>query len=146
MTSKLHLVQGEAAYSGDPIAAIQAKLRKYPQARVESSPTRVTVFPLDATGFEVSFTLRPPGCLVSCEGWHEEFTDAESALACFAFALSPAARLRVTRRGGFSYRWQLQARTNGGEWAGDSEVGLWLFPFWARREVVYLQNRLLEAA
>jgi hypothetical protein len=31
-------------------------------------------------------------------------------------------------------------------WAGESEVGLFLFPFWGHKEVVYLQNRLLEAA
>ena len=103
MTSKLHLVQGEAAYSGDPIAAIQAKLRKYPQARVESSPTRVTVFPLDATGFEVSFTLRPPGCLVCCEGWHERIHRCRvgpGLLRLCSVARRPSARDSTVR--GFS--------------------------------------------
>ncbi|MBK6779902.1 MAG: hypothetical protein IPG75_10060 [Gemmatimonadetes bacterium] len=146
MTSKLELIQGDAPDLGDPIAAIQAILRKFPQARVESSSTRVTVLPLDASGFRVTFEVRATGCHVACEGWHEEFAAQHPALRCFMFALSPAARLRVTRRGGFSYRWELQGRTDSGVWAGASEVRLWFFPFWAATEVVYLQNRLLEAA
>ena len=146
MASKLHLVQGDAPDLGDPIASIQALLRKYPQARVESSPSRVTIFPQDDTGFVVSFEVLAARCRVFCEGWHADFQDADSALDCFTLALSPAARLRVTRRRGFSYRWELQSRTERGTWAGESEVRLFLFPFWGHKEVVYLQNRLLEAA
>jgi len=146
MPTRLQLVQGATPHLGDPIAAVQVILRKYPQARVESSPARVTVYPVDATGFEVSLKIHKSACHVFCEGWHEEFADPESALHCFASALSPASRLRVTRRGGVAYRWELQGRDASGQWVGVSEVGRWLFPFWARKEVVYLQNQLLEAA
>jgi hypothetical protein len=136
---------GPASDDQDPIAAIQARLRRFPQARVEATETRVTVFPLDSTGFTVGFQIHGDRYLVTCDGWHEEFEAQGPALDCFGMALSPAARLRVTQRGTFAYKWQCQILRDGA-WCGTTETGLLFFPFWRRRTVVYLQNRLLTAA
>jgi hypothetical protein len=145
MTPELTSISGDLNEQRDPIAAIQAKLRKYPQARADISRRRVVVHPPDESGFEVCFHDLGGRYQVFCGGWHEEFTDAEAALNCFAFSLSTACRLKVWRRGGVDYRWQLEA-LEAGRWIADGVVGLLLFPFWRRREVLYLQNRLLEAA
>jgi hypothetical protein len=135
----------QAPDTRDPIAAIQARLRRYPQARVEVTPNRVTVLPADTSGFEVTFADLGKRYIVACDGWHEHFDSQDEALECFALALSPSARLRVSRRGRTAYRWQFQIR-NGAEWVPVSETGQLFYPFWMRRTTVYLQNRLLEAA
>ena len=145
MTPELHAIPGDLDEPEDPIAVIQAKPRRYPQARCEVSARRVLVYPVDSTGFEVAFYDLGGRYRVFYAGWHEEFTDSESALSCSTLGLSTACRLRVWRRGGVEYRWQLEA-IKGGGWVADSAVGLLLYPFWRRLEIVYLQNRLLEAA
>ncbi len=147
MPVQLRVVQGEFREGGDPIAALQAILRRYPQARVASEPGRVIVEPLDSDGFIVSFKDRRRGRYrVDCAGWHAEFADETLAVGCFTSALSPACRLEVWRRGGAPYRWELQSVRNG-EWVSNGAVSNILVPFWRRpRQVVFLQNRLLEAA
>lgn len=74
---------------------------------------------------------------VAYEGWHEDFQDAEQALACFLTGLTDAVRLRVVRRGGKACRWTVETRE--GEPIG--AVGLLAFAFWRRREVAELRNR-----
>ncbi len=144
MSSDLPAVPGERDEARDPIAAIQARLRKYPHARTDSTAERVVVYPTTPTGFEVDFQIHMGRYRVHCLGWHEEFPSSEEALNCFGFALSSACRLKLSSRGGMAYRWQLQYRRDS-QWVGDSEVGLWFFPFWRSLEVTYLQNNLLEA-
>lgn len=131
--------------SRDPIAAIQARLRKYPHARVELGIDRVTVFPLDATGFQVTFADLDGKYLVCCDGWQEHFDSLDQALECFAMALSPEARLQVWYRGRMAYRWQFQVQRER-EWVAVTETGLLFFPFWRRRTTGYLQNNLRVAA
>ena len=145
MSSDLHAVPGGLDVPDDPIAEIQARLRKYPQARVEIATDRVIVYPTGPKGFEVGFRIRARRYHVHCSGWHEEFDTSVEALNCFGFALSSACRLKVTSRGRMAYRWELQYHRDG-HWVADSVVGLWFFPFWRPAEVTYLQNDLLEAA
>jgi hypothetical protein len=142
------VVPSQEQRSEDPLAAAQAILRNYPQARSEATGTEVTVYPVDASGFEV--TLRSAGSLyeVCCGGWRQVVPDSRAALDLFLKALSPACRLKVTLRGGHGWRWQLQVMT-GAEWRPLEEIRLLVFPFGGgldRDQIVYLQNRILEAA
>ena len=145
MPMQFKVVPGELREPGDPIAAIQATLRRYPQAQAEGTAHRVSVAPLNAEGFRVAFTDRGGRYRVDCDGWHAEFRDATLAIGCFTSALSPKCRLKVWRRGGEAYSWELQTLSEG-NWASVGAVTNWLIPFWRPREIVILQNRLLEAA
>jgi hypothetical protein len=145
MASDLKVIRGDLREHGDPIAAIQARLRKYPQVRSVASPHEVVVFPLDASGFTVRFRELGAHSRVECGGWRGEFQELDAALECFIAALGPASRLQVRLRGRWPYRWQLQ-RWQDGHWFALQETGHVLFPFWLRENRNYLQNRLLEAA
>ena len=127
----------------NPIEEIKTRLRKYPHIKYETSASSITVSPESDKGFKVGFEGGPGHYLVSFNGWHEEFTDANEALDCFAFGLSDECRLKEYRRGGFAYRWTVESKQKDG-WVADSETGLLLFPFWKRAEVVYLQNNLIS--
>ena len=132
----------------DPLAAIQAILRRYPQARCEDSPQHVTVFPADEQGFAVEFVVRessPVRYAVNCDGWHKEFSALDEALACFTSALSESTRLEVTLRGSTPYRWTLQLRGRRG-WESLGTTSTWQLAFWRSKRIMYLQNHLLEAA
>ncbi len=131
----------------DPIAALQAKLVKYPQVRYEIVGNRITLYPVDTRGFRISLIeqARAERYTVAFEGWHEAFGDPAEALECVAFGLSEACRLQVWSRGRVDCRWVLERR-RGTEWVPASTIGLWFFPFWRRPRVRCLQNRVLEAA
>jgi hypothetical protein len=127
----------------NPIEEIKTKLRKYPNAKYESTDSSITVLPSSNVGFAVGFEGIAGRYTVSFNGWHEDFTDASEALDCFAFGLSDECRLKEYRRGNFSHRWVVESKQNG-QWVADSETGLFLFPFWRRADVVYLQNNLIS--
>lgn len=97
----------------------------------------------NSSGFCVWAEELNPGYRVGYEGWHEEFTDLDAALNCFAFGLSRACRLRVFRRGAVDYKWQVLYQENG-NWRVDSETGSIFFPYWRRKHMRELQNDLLE--
>jgi hypothetical protein len=127
----------------DPIEEIKTRLRKYPHIKYETSASSITVLPESDKGFKVGLEGTAGHYLVFFNGWHEEFTDVNEALDCFAFGLSDECRLKEHRRGGFAYRWTVESKQKN-EWLADSETGLLLFPFWKRAEVVYLQNNLIS--
>jgi hypothetical protein len=127
----------------NPIEEIKTRLRKYPNVKYESTASSITVFPSSNTGFNVSLDAAPGRYTVSFNGWHENFADTSEALECFAFGLSGECRLKEHRRGRFAYRWTVESKQNG-QWVADSETGLFLFPFWKRAEVIYLQNNLIS--
>lgn len=137
-------LSGGPSGTGDPLATIQVLLGKHPQARVESSPNHLTVLPPDASGFRVTFRRVDGGFRVECDGWHESFPDAAKALDCFAIALSPASRLKVSRRGTLDCAWQLEI-FNGTDWVGLTEITLPTYPLWRPARTTHLQNRLLDA-
>jgi hypothetical protein len=127
----------------NPIDEIKTKLRDYPDVKYKSTDSSITVLPSSDTGFNVTLDSALGNYTVSFNGWHENFADASEALDCFAFGLSDECRLKEHRRGRFAYRWTVEAKQNG-QWVADSETGLFLFPFWKRAEVVYLQNSLIS--
>src|SRR4029077_5919119 len=95
------------------------------------------------SGFKVGFDVAPGRYTVSFNGWHEDFDDVSEALDCFAYGLSDECRLKEYRRGNAAYRWAVEAKQKG-QWVAHSETGLFLFPFWRRANVVYLQNSLIS--
>ena len=129
----------------NPIARIRAMLREYPQAQYEATATRVTVHPVDETGFTVEFVADAVGFAVHCDRWRERFTLFGDAFDLFAVALTEDARLAVWQRGGRPYKWILQCR-EGRLWRTIGAVRRPFFFFWRRREVTYLRNRFPEAA
>ena len=128
----------------NPIDEIKVRLRRYPSAKYESNASSISVLPASDAGFTVSLDVARGRYTVSFNGWHEEFSDAGEALDCFAFGLTEECRLKEYRRGKFSYRWLVESKQNG-KWVADSETGLLIFPFWKRKEVVYLQNNLITS-
>jgi hypothetical protein len=48
----------------------------------------------------------------------------------------------VVYRGSTPTKWTVESRKDG-RWTPESETGLLFFPFWRRRRIAYLQNRLL---
>src|SRR5882724_10422340 len=125
----------------DPIEEIKTKLSKYPHVKYEIGGSSIRVLPTSDAGFTVGLEVAHGRHTVSFNGWHEEFSDAAEALDCFAFGLSDECCLKEHRRGKFAYRWSVESKQNG-QWIVDSETGLFIFPFWKRSEVVYLQNNL----
>ena len=123
------------------IEAIREKLRRYPHVRAEDTGSSITVPPQSPDGFPVRLDQHSHGFTVSFLGWHEEFDSQDEALACFAFGLSEACRLRVFSRGSFDYRWIVQYWKDG-SWHDDWETGLLVFPFWLRRHERYLHNHV----
>jgi hypothetical protein len=128
----------------ETIERIESKLRSIPSVSVESSASSICVRPEAPGSFEVRLEHGPTGFVVYLEGWHEEFDSESSAMKCFAWALSPACRLRVEYRGATPVSWQVESEIDGA-WVGDSKVGLILRPFWRRRRVEYLRNHVWPA-
>ena len=124
------------------IEEIEARLQKYPHAKYESAADSISVFPTSDDGFTVNLVVHQNSYTVSFNGWHEDFQNVEEALNCFAFGLSSDCRLKEYRRGRYAYKWTVEAKENG-EWVADSSTGLFLFPFWLKKESRYLQNKLI---
>jgi len=128
----------------DAIEKIKARLQKYPHVKYESDGNSISVFPTSGDGFTVGLTVNPDSYRVSFNGWHEDFQNEGEALNCFAFGLCSDCRLKEYRRGNFAYKWTVESKESG-EWVENSTTGLFLFPFWMRRVVRYLQNDLISA-
>lgn len=103
-------------------------------------PDRFDIPPSGPQGFAISCFKTPAGVVVYFDGWHEEFTDAETAVRCIAFGLSDRCRLEVHRKGAFEFKWSLQSRDDDGTWQEDSPVGLLLLPFWRNTSIEIRTN------
>ena len=127
------------------ISRIKEKLQRYPHVTYTTTDGHLEIPAQSPTGFRVWIQERANGCTVGFDGWHEEFTDGDEALNCFAFGLSTACRLRVFSRGSADYKWQVLRQVDG-EWVADSETGLLIFPFWRRSIQRDLHNDIINAA
>ena len=122
---------------------IEQRMRKYPHVRHERDGNFLKVHAVTPEGFDVGIEQHDDAFIVFFDGWHEPFSDAETALNCLAFGLSEECRLRVESRGAFAYRWTVECWSEG-DWAEDSATGLYIFAYWRRRSVRYLQNKLIK--
>jgi len=127
------------------ISRIKEKLQKYPRVTYTTKEGFLEIPAQTPTGFRVWIQERSGDFTVGFEGWHEEFTDEDAALKCFAFGLSTDCRLRVFRCLSTDYKWQVLIQVDG-HWVADSETGL-LFPtFWLPKKQRDLQNDIINAA
>jgi hypothetical protein len=126
------------------IAEIIDRIRKYPSLDYTADENSISIQPADAQGFPVELLQHSWGYAVYFGEWHEEFksSDMDEALDCFMLGLSESCRLKVDARGGFPYRWTLEAKHDD-RWVAGSEMGLFFFPFWRRRTSMYLQNSFI---
>ena len=127
----------------DPIGEIRNRLKRWPQLPCETGDGWLSVHSEHGDGFSVSFAVTDGEYVVSFDGWHEHFTDVDDALKCFVFGLTDAARPKVFSRGGVDYKGILEHRENG-KWTEESTTGRLFFPFWGRRRVRCLQNRIID--
>ena len=127
------------------ISRIKEKLRKYPHVTYTTTEDQLEIPAQSPTGFRVWIHERADRYTVGFEGWHEEFTNADEALNCFAFVLSTACRLRVFSKGNANYKWQILHKVDG-QWVADSETGLFVSPFWRESVQRDLQNDIISAA
>lgn len=127
------------------IERIREKLKKYPSVLPKVNGSHLEVIPQSDSGFTVWAHEADSSFTVGFEGWHEEFSNPDEALNCFAFGLSNSCRLRIFGRGGKDYKWQVFHQTDG-KWMIESETGLLFFPFWRQMETRELQNALIKNA
>ena len=126
---------------------IVAKLRDYPEVRYIVAPDSITVYPLRDDGFEVSLHIEEQAPILNLtvffNGWHEEFSNADDALNCFAMGLTKDCRLKEWSRGEKAYKWSLEI-LQGGEWETYSTTALFFAPYWRTKNERYLQNDLVK--
>lgn len=123
------------------IQQVKNLLASHPQIPWQEKGNGIEVKPRDDTGFTVWFEEQEGGeFIVGYDRWHEHFDGLDEAMRCFVFGLSDGARLVVTERAGFRYKWLLQYQ-EAEQWVDDQTTGLFFFPFWRRKGVSFLQNR-----
>lgn len=131
----------------DVLGIIEEKLKAYPQICYERSEDSITVEPRDDRGFSVSLFLVGDAPKVSYavyyDGWHDEIENAEEAIECFAYGLSPECRLLETSRNGEPYKWTMEYKAESG-WAEHSTTSLIFTKFWKKKTERYLQNHLIR--
>jgi hypothetical protein len=126
----------------EPLTAIERirrKLVRHPSIRFTIDGGTVNVHPSSEDGFNVWLSENNSSYTVAFDGWHEEFTDMEEALATFAFGMSEDCRLKVVMRGSTECSWTVEGLEDG-NWEGDSTTGLVLVPFWRKRRTLYRRN------
>ena len=128
----------------NPIAEIRARLENYPAIQFDEGADWIRYRPDSEGGFSVELQMLDDEILVSFDGWHEHFHDAESALECFAFGLSEECRLKIYARGGKPHKWIVQSMQDG-NWVTDSETGFLVFAFWRPQSVYFKQNTLIKS-
>jgi hypothetical protein len=138
--------------SGEPTAnrpPVLAKLREglqhVPQAVIDETATSITVQPASPDGYAVSLEIGGGDCVVSLEGWHEHFAEADEAIAFFGLALSVDARLAITYRGETPVAWTFEV-LEGEHWRAVGTTSLKFTPFWRKKHVVHRRNALVGAS
>lgn len=129
--------------------AVLVKLREglqhVPNAEIVERPNSITVRPANPDGYAVSLEVGASECVISLEGWHEHFTNADEAIAFFGLALSVDARLAITYRGQMPVRWTFEV-LEGERWRAVGTTSLMFVPFWRKPRVVYRRNSLVGAS
>ena len=125
------------------ITEIKERISKYDGVEVEFGEKYASVKPTHPNSFNVRIDVTDQHFIISYNGWHEEFENYEEALENFAFGLSDQCRIKVTMRGDFEYKWEVQSAEKD-LWMFESETGLLMFPFWRKKKIKFLQNNLIK--
>lgn len=123
---------------------IAARLNNHPAIRLSFENGIITVPSSGPNGFAVSLENGEHDEVTICfANWHYHFSDPAEIVAWFAFGLSTKCRLQVKKRGETEYFWTVQWEDNG-TWRARLITALFLFPFWRKKEITYLQNNYLN--
>lgn len=127
------------------VQQLEERLREYPHVQYTTTRHSIRIAPADRNGFSVRVTephlIGRRRYTVRFEGWREAFKTEREALECALFGLSPACRLRVSRRGGRPYEWIVECLEDA-HWRVAGSAGRHFYRFWRRIEVLYYQNRV----
>jgi hypothetical protein len=126
------------------LSKLREGLQHVPKAVIEETSHTITVRPTNPDGYAVSLEVGAGACVISLEGWHEHFADADEAITFFGLALSADARLAVTYRGETPVQWTFEV-LEGERWHAVGTTSLKFTPFWRKRRVVYRRNTLIGA-
>ena len=127
------------------LAKLREGLQQVPQAVIDETATSITVRPTSPDGYAVSLDVGSGECVISLEGLHERFADADEAIVFFGLALSVDARLAITYRGETPVEWTFEV-LEGERWHAVGRTSLKLTPFWRKKHVVHRQNALVGAS
>jgi hypothetical protein len=114
-------------------------LRRYPQVRYEVTAGGILIHLVSANGFAVGLRRDEQDWIVTFDGQHDHFDEDEAAFQYVIGGLTGAYRLKVYARGNFVYTWIVEAR-HGDSWIEKSRTVIPIFPFWRKRQILYLQN------
>ncbi|MEZ5854849.1 MAG: hypothetical protein R3D67_08935 [Hyphomicrobiaceae bacterium] len=109
-------------------------------AEIVTTPTGIVVGAAGADGFDIALTVVDGQFVLSFDRWEETFGDADYVKSLFAAALRGDARLRVDTLGGKRWRWTLECRRNGEDWIAESSMGVPIWRFWGKPDVIFLRN------
>lgn len=125
------------------IKHIRELLDNYPEIKYKSTDLNISVLPVDETGFKVNFVMHAEGITVYYDGWRKEFQIFEDAFHCFVNGLSRMYRLNVSACGNSKYKWRLESNKDD-RWAKESELSLFIYPFWRKKREFILQNHYIK--
>lgn len=121
------------------IDKVKEKLKEYPFLKWKAENSTISVTP--EGGFTVWLAEFDGSFIVGYNGWYTTFSKEEEALRCFLFGLCERCRLKVYSRGSREYRWVMESFEDGG-WKEYGTTAIIFFPFWRKRKIKYLQNRI----
>lgn len=125
------------------IEKVVEKLADFPELEYKIENSVVTIVPKDKNGFMVWLSIgNKDEVIVGFDGEHHHFDSEEEAIKCVLWGLSATCRLMVKTRGDFDYAWAMQNYENG-RWKIVNSTLIPVFPFWKKKKVRYLQNKVI---
>jgi hypothetical protein len=126
------------------IKKLREVLDRYPEIKYESTDLSISIPPKDESEFEVQLIISADDVAVHYDGWHREFKTIEEALPWFFNGLTVFYRLKVSARGDYKYKWELEIQKDD-RWTKSWVIALFVYPFWRRNRTFYLQNCYFES-
>jgi hypothetical protein len=126
------------------IKKLREILKRYPEIEYESTDLSISIPPKDESSFEVQLIIGAEDVAVYYDGWHGEFKTIEEALPWFLKGLTALYRLKVSARGFYKYKWELEIQKDD-RWTKSWVISMLVFPFWRRKRTFYLQNHYFES-
>jgi hypothetical protein len=120
------------------------KLKTYPELKYKVDDIAISIEPLDENGFTIWLSIENKDeVIVGFDGDHQHFDSEEEAIECVLWGLSKSCRFRVTSRGKVDYKWSMQNKENDKWVTINTSYVIWLIPFWKKKKVRYLQNKVI---
>ena len=110
-------------------------------AQIVTTPTGLVVGASGADGFDIALGAVEGEYVLSFDRWEETFTDSAYVKSLFQAALRGDARLRIDTLAGKRWRWTLECRRSGEDWIAESSIGVPIWRFWGKPDVIFLRNQ-----